>query len=71
MHDLDLTDARWRKSRRSSGNGACVEVTRFGHAVAVRDSKNPDGPKLAVSPATWRAFTSVIKDRRRADHAAR
>lgn len=62
MHELDLTDARWRKSRRSSGNGACVEVTCFGQAVAVRDSKDPDGPMLAVSPAAWRAFTRSVKD---------
>jgi Domain of unknown function (DUF397) len=62
VHDLDLTDARWRKSRRSSGNGACVEVTCLSQAVGIRDSKNPDGPKLAVSPTAWRIFTRTIKD---------
>jgi Domain of unknown function (DUF397) len=61
VYELDFDYARWRKGRRSSGNGACVEVTSFGVAVAVRDSKNPDGPKLAVSPAAWRTFTDVIK----------
>jgi hypothetical protein len=36
-------DARWRKSRRSQDQGACVELHPSG---AVRDSKNPDGPRL-------------------------
>jgi len=36
----------WRKSSFSGGNGGqCVELANLG---AVRDSKNPDGPTLAV-----------------------
>lgn len=38
-------DARWRKSRRSQDQGACVELHPAG---AVRDSKNPTGPRLAL-----------------------
>lgn len=54
--------AVWRKASRSAGNGdACVEVAPAGHAVAVRDSKNPDGPKLAVAPRAWSAFTDTIR----------
>jgi hypothetical protein len=34
----------WRKSSYSTQNGACVEV--HGDLSALRDSKNPDGPKL-------------------------
>jgi hypothetical protein len=59
--------ALWRKSRHSNGSGHCVEVTqhrRSGGDVAVRDSKNPDGPKLVFSPAQWRAFTTAIKTSR-------
>jgi hypothetical protein len=38
----------WRKSSFSGGNGGeCVELARPG---AIRDSKNPDGPTLSVSP---------------------
>ena len=60
---MDLTGAQWRKSSYSSGNGGqCVEVARnLPAVVAVRDSKNPDGPCLAFSPADWRAFTSRVK----------
>jgi hypothetical protein len=44
------TPLRWRKSRRSSDQGACVEVAALpSGAVGVRDSKNPDGPHLTLS----------------------
>ena len=60
---MDLTGAEWRKSSWSSGNGGtCVEVARnLPGAVAVRDSKDPDGPKLAFAPDEWVAFTAGIK----------
>lgn len=53
---------KWKKARQSDGQGgACVEVARFPQAVAVRDSKNPDGPKLLLSPSTFRAILDHIK----------
>lgn len=57
----------WRKSRRSNGQAECVEVARTRPGIiAVRDSKNPDGPQLAFGPAQWRAFAAQVKaaDRR-------
>lgn len=52
----------WRKASRSSGNGGeCVEAAPGGYAVAVRDSKDPDGPKLAVDPSAWVAFADAVK----------
>ena len=59
---MDVTPVAWRKSSRSGDNGgACVEVGTAGPAVAVRDSKHPDGPKLAFPPDTWNAFTAQLK----------
>jgi len=53
----------WRKSSYSGGNGGdCVEVARaLPAAVAVRDSKDPDGPKLIFTVADWIAFTAAIR----------
>ncbi|MGA5197311.1 DUF397 domain-containing protein [Streptomyces exfoliatus] len=50
----------WRKSSYSSAEGGeCVEVAAHPAAVHIRDSKNPDGPQLAVSPTAWAAFVDV------------
>jgi hypothetical protein len=60
---IDLDRAAWRKSTYSGDNGGgCVEVARnLPGVVAVRDSKDPQGPKLAFTPDEWRAFTARIK----------
>ena len=51
----------WRKSTYSgSEGGACVEVAAHPAAVHVRDSKNPDGPMLTLTPSTWAAFTATL-----------
>jgi Domain of unknown function (DUF397) len=59
----DLSRATWRKSTRSGGTGGnCIEVARnLPGAVAIRDSKNPHGPKLILTPSTWQAFTAAIQ----------
>ncbi|RFU40845.1 DUF397 domain-containing protein [Actinomadura logoneensis] len=54
----------WRKSSHSSAQHSdCVEIADAGLRVAVRDSKDPEGPRLAVSLDEWRTFTSAVKAR--------
>jgi hypothetical protein len=60
---MDTRGAQWRKSSYSGDNGgACVEVARnLPGAVAVRDSKDREGPVLAFAPADWEAFTAAVR----------
>lgn len=51
----------WVKASASIGNGACVEVASTGGMVAVRDSKDPDGPVLRYTAAEWRTFLDGVR----------
>jgi hypothetical protein len=63
MNRVDLQNAQWFKSSYSNGNGECVEVACLGCAVAMRDSKQQDGPVLTSTIEGWRAFiASVVND---------
>jgi len=60
---VDLSRARWLKSSRSGpACDNCVEVAFMDDAIAVRDSKNPDGPTLIFTTAEWDAFVGGAKD---------
>ncbi|TDB86347.1 DUF397 domain-containing protein [Actinomadura sp. 7K534] len=62
MSTSDLSGVPWRKSSRSGHQGGeCVEVAALAPAVAVRDSKDPDGPSLAFGAAAWRVFADRVK----------
>ena len=59
---MDVTRPGWRKSSYSSGNGGnCVEAASLAAGLLVRDSKDPDGPALAIAPADWNTFTDLVK----------
>ncbi|MFE2968311.1 DUF397 domain-containing protein [Streptomyces sp. NPDC059340] len=52
----------WFKSSYSSGDQSCVEVATVPGLVPVRDSKNPQGPALALAPYAWSAFVDFAKN---------
>jgi Domain of unknown function (DUF397) len=53
----------WHKASRSANNGSCVEVAgNQPSGVLVRDSKDPDGPRITLSPAAWQGFVTAVKD---------
>jgi hypothetical protein len=55
--------APWRKSSYSSGGGNnCVEVAPHRSSIAIRDSKNPDGPALLLDLGAFRSLTARIKN---------
>jgi hypothetical protein len=60
--DMNL---QWRKATYSSGNGGnCIEVAAADRTVAVRDSRDPDGPRLTFAAPAWQAFGAKLKTER-------
>jgi Domain of unknown function (DUF397) len=54
--------ARWRKSRRSNSQGACVELAPLADGgVAIRNSRFPGGPVLRYTQAEFHALVEGIK----------
>jgi hypothetical protein len=55
----DCVQVGWHTSSYSGNGGTCVEVAATPERVLVRDSKDPDGPTLAVPSSAWRTFLAV------------
>ncbi|QTD97076.1 DUF397 domain-containing protein [Streptomyces cyanogenus] len=61
----DLHDVRWLRSSYSTGANNCVETARprsgpGAGLLAVRDSKQPSGPALLFSLASWTGFLTAL-----------
>jgi hypothetical protein len=52
----------WRKSSYSGNSGGqCVEAGNAARLITVRDSKDPDGPRLVFGRAAWEVFAANLK----------
>lgn len=60
----DTSALAWFKSSySSSGDGNdCIEVATAPGAVHVRDSKNAEGPRLALAPQAWADFITYASE---------
>ncbi|MGD6745599.1 DUF397 domain-containing protein [Streptomyces sp. BH106] len=66
MREYELSNARWRKSSYSNGQGGdCLEVADgVTGVVPVRDSKVPEGHVVVIGAAAWAAFvTGTVRPR--------
>jgi hypothetical protein len=59
MESTNLPDLTWHKSSYSVHEN-CVEVAYAGDAVAVRDSKDPEGPVLFVPRTAFGCFVHSL-----------
>ena len=58
----DLSRAIWRKARRSSHNGGCVEIAaNLPGVTALRDSKRPEDGAHVVRRAAFAEFLADVK----------
>lgn len=64
MTNRQFAFSSWRKSSHSGGEGQmCVEVASLtGQGVAVRDSKDVEGPMLSIAPSAWVSLLAGLKD---------
>lgn len=54
-----FTGARWKNA--SNQDGSCVDLALAPNALGVRDSKNPDGPRLSFPEGASAKFLAGVK----------
>ncbi|MFF4252141.1 DUF397 domain-containing protein [Streptomyces sp. NPDC001663] len=61
---MSTSELAWFKSSySSSGDGDCVEVALTPATIHLRDSKDTQGPELALSPTVWTDFLTFVAAR--------
>ncbi|CAM5542596.1 DUF397 domain-containing protein [Streptomyces aurantiogriseus] len=59
-----VPEAAWCKSSYSTGGGGeCLEVAAVPGAIMVRDSKRPEGDRLAIGTEAWADFVGLVAGR--------
>jgi uncharacterized protein DUF397 len=60
--DFNPSRAVWRTSSYTNNGGACVEVAdNQPDIIAVRDSKDRNGPVLLLTSSQWREFITKLR----------
>ena len=58
----DLSQAIWRKARRSAHNGGCLEIAaNLPGVIAIRDSKRPEGGAHVIGRGSFAEFLTDLK----------
>ncbi|WP_406465593.1 DUF397 domain-containing protein [Streptomyces sp. NBC_01622] len=58
---MSTPELAWFKSSYSSGgDGDCVEIATCPSTIRIRDSKDKQGPQLALSPTAWTEFIRTL-----------
>ena len=55
LSEAERSALSWLKAQASSATG-CVEIASTVDKIAMRDSKDPDGPILVYTPTEFNAF---------------
>ncbi|MFB4301630.1 DUF397 domain-containing protein [Actinomadura sp. NTSP31] len=60
---MELNEQLWRKAAKSHEEGdACIELASIEHVIAVRDSKDPNGPRLTMCRSDFRQLAETLKN---------
>lgn len=54
--DAERASLVWVKARLSTSYGQCVQIASAADGIAMRDSKDPDGPILLYTRAEFKEF---------------